>query len=82
MTAHQQSEFWAIFLFVVSVFMPLIASAMVPNGWQRIGGAIFALLGIGVMSGILVEGANAMRWGLSLGLVLASIKLSAGLRFL
>ena len=82
MSPHQKAEFWAIFYFLVGLPLPLLASAMVPDGWQRIGGAVFALIGIGVFSGMLMDGANPLRWGLSLGLILASLKLTTGLRFL
>ena len=76
------SEGSAILLFIFGTIIPLIASAMVPNGYQRFGGAICALLGIAIAIGMIGVEGNPMRWGLVAGFSLASIKLSAGLRFL
>jgi VIT1/CCC1 family predicted Fe2+/Mn2+ transporter len=82
MTSYQQSEFGAIILFMLGAFLPLLASAMVPNGWQRIGGALFSVIALAVMTGMLGGTANALRWGLSIGFSLAALKLTTGLRFI
>ena len=76
------SEGGAILLFAFGGIIPLILSAMVPNGYQRIGGALCALVGIALAIGMIGVEGNAMRWGLVAGFSLASIKLAAGLRFL
>jgi len=81
MTEFQMSEFGAILSFLLGITLPLLGSALVPNGWQRIGGALFALIAIGVVMGMM-GGSNALRWGLSVGFVLAATKLTAGIRFL
>lgn len=82
MTENIVSEGSAILLFAFGTVIPLILSAMVPNGFQRIGGAVCALLGIALAIGMIGIEGNAMRWGLVTGFSLASIKLAAGLRFL
>ncbi|MAM83256.1 MAG: hypothetical protein CL472_01070 [Acidobacteria bacterium] len=82
MTENIISEGRAILLFAFGTIIPLILSAMVPNGFQRIGGAVCALLGIALAIGMIGVEGNAMRWGLVTGFSLASIKLAAGLRFL
>lgn len=76
------SEGSAILLFIFGLVIPLILSGMVPNGYQRIGGAVCALLGIALAVGMVGVDGNAIRWGLVTGFSLASIKLAAGLRFL
>lgn len=76
------SEGSAILLFIFGTVIPLILSAMVPNGYQRIGGALCALIGIALAIGMIGVEGNAMKWGLITGFSLASIKLAAGLRFL
>jgi VIT1/CCC1 family predicted Fe2+/Mn2+ transporter len=81
MTEFQMSEFGAILKFILGVFLPLLGSALVPNGWQRLGAALFALIAICVVTGML-GGSNPLRWGLSVGFVLAATKLTAGIRFL
>jgi MFS-type transporter involved in bile tolerance (Atg22 family) len=82
MNAHGQEDLWAIFIFVVGAVLPLLGSAMIPNGRQRMAGAIFALIGIAVLVGMVGNPSNAMRWGLSVGFILAATKLVAGIRFL
>lgn len=82
MNAHAQAELWSIFVFVIGAILPLLGTAMIPNGGQRIAGAIFALIGIAVLAGMVGHPSNAMRWGLSVGFILGATKLVAGIRFL
>jgi hypothetical protein len=69
-------------LFLLGVVIPMLGSAMIPNGSQRWGAAIFSLLGIGLFLGIGGYGANPLTIGMGVGFMLASAKLATGLRFL
>ena len=82
MSEHAVHEFSSIGLFLVGTCLPLILTAMVPNGLQRMGSAVLALLGIGVLIGLLRAGSTPLHAGLATGFILASIKLLTGLRFL
>jgi MFS-type transporter involved in bile tolerance (Atg22 family) len=80
--SHAAHEFAAIGKFILGTIMPLIGSAMVPNGYQRWGAAIFSLIGIAILIGLLRCGSSPFHAGLATGFVLASMKLATGLRFL
>jgi hypothetical protein len=61
--------------------LPLLLSALVPNGRQRWGAAVFALLGAGLFCGLGADPATPFGGGLATGFILASAKLATGLRF-
>ncbi len=69
-------------LFLLGTCLPMLGSAMIPNGSQRWGAAVFSLLGIGVFIGIGGTGATPLTTGIGTGFILASAKLATGLRFL
>ena len=82
MSQHAVHEFSSIGFFLLGIVLPLLLTAMVPNGLQRTGSAVLALLGIGILIGLLRAGSTPFHAGLATGFVLASIKLLTGLRFL
>jgi succinate dehydrogenase/fumarate reductase cytochrome b subunit len=68
---------------LLGVVLALIGSAMIPNGSQRWGAAIFAAIGVFVFFNFLNNPAPApFSVGLGIGLALASAKLATGIRFL
>lgn len=69
-------------MFILGCAGPLVGSAMVPNGWQRPGAAVFALLAVGVFLGLGTDPATPLGAGVAAGFVLASAKLLVGIRFL
>jgi hypothetical protein len=69
-------------LFIFGCAIPLVGSAMVPNGWQRPGAAVFALISVGVFLGFGADPATPIGAGIATGFVLASAKLLTGIRFL
>lgn len=76
------AEIVSAILFGVGACLPMLGSAMVPNGSQRWGAAAFSLLGIGVLLGIGYIGSTPFALGVGVGFMIASAKLATGLRFL
>lgn len=61
--------------------LPLIGTALVPNGYQRIGAAAFAVVGLGTLVSFFgaVE-PSSFATGLMVGFILATLKLALGIR--
>lgn len=68
---------------LLGCFLPLLVTAMVPGGSQRMAAAIFALIGIGMFArfGATTE-PSTFALGLAIGFMLATAKLATGIRFL
>lgn len=74
----------AVLTALVGCIVPLIGSAMIPNGSQRWGAAIFAAIGLFVFINFMSshESPSAFAVGLGIGFMLSTIKLATGLRFI
>jgi hypothetical protein len=79
---HGMSQIVTGLLFMLGVIMPLIGTGMIPRGSQRMGGAVFALMGMGVIFGIGGYGSTPISLGIGVGLMLGSAKLITGISFL
>ncbi len=70
-------------LMLVSAVLPLILSGMIPNGKQRWAAAIFALLGIFIFGGyIQATETTPYALGLGIGFLIATVKLTTGIRLI
>ena len=64
-------------------FLPLLFSGLIPNGYQRWAAAMFAGIGIFVfVSQMRAPEVSSFSVGMGIGFVLATAKLTTGLRFL
>ena len=73
----------AILIGLLGIVIPMTGSAMIPNGAQRWGAAIFALVGLFIFINYMHNPApSAFAVGLGIGFILATAKLATGIRFL
>ncbi len=76
-------DLFAIAIALVGIAIPLLGSAMIPNGIQRWAAALFAVIGLFVFfSYISAPSPSAFAVGLGIGFILATVKLTTGLRWL
>jgi hypothetical protein len=77
------SDIFALLQGLLGAFIPLLGSAMIPNGSQRWGAAIFAAIGLFVFVNYIQNpDPPAFSIGLGIGFILATAKLATGIRFL
>ena len=79
----EMQDIIAIVKTLVGIAIPLLGSAMIPDGLQRWGAAVFGAIGIFVFIGF-VTGSEPSSFaiGLGIGMILATLKLATGLRWL
>ncbi|QAY80159.1 hypothetical protein [Sphingosinicella sp. BN140058] len=75
------TQIFSLALTVLGSILPLLGSAMIPNGSQRWGAAMFAAVGLFLFVGFVSAPASSFMFGLCVGFLLATAKLATGIRF-